>query len=285
MPAPMSSLRYIVALEIFSKSQRKSPTESFFIGKLFFRPIADPAKFFRAVPCFHSDTLSRPRFFLSPAWEIPLKIFSSGKLIFPPTLQLLHSPPVPTPLTRKHTSATETFSIGEEEEGLGEIADPAAGELLSGPDDVFSPIRCRLRVFFFQVQRRSPVETFSSFSHQYMGVTHACRHTSPTGIILTGGMFSPSPGRGVLGPDVCCTGPLTRKDVSTTEISSGKTSLFAYPAAGKAPFLPRCSHQRGVSVSTHRAKSNASKSPANSRRRRPLKASQGRPKCHSLRIR
>ena len=88
-----------------------------------------------------------------------------------------------------------------------------------------------------------------------------------------------------LGPDVCCTGPLTRKDVSTTEISSGKTSLFAYPAAGKAPFLPRCSHQRGVSVSTHRAKSNASKSPANSRRRRPLKASQGRPKCHSLRIR
>ena len=82
MPAPMSSLRYIVALEIFSKSQRKSPTESFFIGKLFFRPIADPAKFFRAVPCFHSDTLSRPRFFLSPAWEIPLKIFSSGKLFF-----------------------------------------------------------------------------------------------------------------------------------------------------------------------------------------------------------
>ena len=49
--APMSSLRYIVALEIFSKSQRKSPTESFFIGKLFFRPMADPAKFFRAVPC------------------------------------------------------------------------------------------------------------------------------------------------------------------------------------------------------------------------------------------
>ena len=79
----------------------------------------------------------------------PIENFFIGEIIFPPTLQLLHSPPVPTPLTRKHTSATENFSIGEQEEGVGEIADPAAGELLSGPDDVFSPIRCRLRVFFF----------------------------------------------------------------------------------------------------------------------------------------
>ena len=284
MPAPMSSLRYIVALEIFSKSQRKSPTESFFIGKLFFRPIADPAKFFRAVPCFHSDTLSRPRFFLSPAWEIPLKIFSSGKLIFPPTLQLLHSPPVPTPLTRKHTSATENFSIGEQEEGVGEIADPAAGELLSGPDDVFSPIRCRLRVFFPSPTQISRGDVFKFFPSVHGRYTCMQAHISDGYYSHRGDVFA-EPGAGVLGPDVCCTGPLTRKDVSTTEISSGKTSLFAYPAAGKAPFLPRCSHQRGVSVSTHRAKSNASKSPANSRRRRPLKASQGRPKCHSLRIR
>ena len=45
-------------------------------------PIADPAKFFRAAPCLHSDALSRPKFFLSPATEIPWKIFSSGTLIF-----------------------------------------------------------------------------------------------------------------------------------------------------------------------------------------------------------
>ena len=95
-------------LRFFSKSQRKSPTESFFIGKLFFRPIADPAKFFRAVPCFHSDTLSRPRFFLSPAWEIPWKTFHRGRKV---------------------------------------SADPAAGGLLAGPD-VFTPIHCRLRNFF-----------------------------------------------------------------------------------------------------------------------------------------
>ena len=79
----------------------------------------------------------------------PIENFFIGEIIFPPTLQLLDSPPVPTPLTRKHTSATENFSIGEEEEGVGEIADPAAGELLSGPDDVFPPTHCRLRVFFF----------------------------------------------------------------------------------------------------------------------------------------
>ena len=41
-------------------------------------PIADPAKFFRAVPCLHSDALPRPKFFLSPAWDIPWKFFSSG---------------------------------------------------------------------------------------------------------------------------------------------------------------------------------------------------------------
>ena len=49
----------------------------------------------------------------------PIENFFIGEIIFPPTLQLLHSPPVPTPLTRKHTSATENFSIGEEEEGVG----------------------------------------------------------------------------------------------------------------------------------------------------------------------
>ena len=79
------------------------------------------------------------------------------------------------------------------------------------------------------------METFSSFSHQYMGVTHACRHTSPTGIILTGGMFSPSPGRGrgVLGPDVCCTGPLTRKDHGDI---IGENFTFRLPGGGQGSF-------------------------------------------------
>ena len=55
--APMSSLRYIAGLDFFSKSQRVSPMGNFSIGELFFGPIADAAKFFRALPCFHSDTL------------------------------------------------------------------------------------------------------------------------------------------------------------------------------------------------------------------------------------
>ena len=86
--------------------------------------------------------------------------------------------------------------------------------------------------------------------------------------------------------DVCL---LTRKELPTTDITSGKTSLFAYPAAGKISFRPDVPTSVASSprcVSAHdRAMSNESKSPANSRRRRPLKASQGSLKCHSLRIR
>ena len=189
MPAPMSSLRYIVALEIFSKSQRKSPTESFFIGELFFEPIADPAKFFRAVPCFHSDALSRTRFFLSPAWEIPLKIFSSGKLFFRrhfscytllPSRRPSHAN---TPLPRK------TSPSGRRRRGWAEIADPAAGELLSGPDDVFSPIHCRLRVFFLSPTQISHGGVFKFFPSVHGRYTCMQAHISD-GYYSHRGMFS-----------------------------------------------------------------------------------------------
>ena len=65
---PMSPLRYIVALEIFSKSCHGNPIGDFRRNtfkapgeegpQVIFRPIADPAKFFRAARCLHSDTLS-----------------------------------------------------------------------------------------------------------------------------------------------------------------------------------------------------------------------------------
>ena len=63
----------------------------------------------------------------------PIENVFIGEMVFPPGLQLAESPPVPRPLTRKHTSATENLSIGERN--------------FSGPD-VFSPMHCRVRVFF-----------------------------------------------------------------------------------------------------------------------------------------
>ena len=84
--------------------------------------------------------------------------------------------------------------------------------LLSGPD-VFTPIQCRLR-FFSKSQRVSPMETFStlqSLGHQYMA--------------LHGGFSS-------------------HAKTYLPRVSSGRSSLFAYTAAGKVSLLPRCFHQR-----------------------------------------
>ena len=108
-------------------------------------PIADPAKFSRAVPCLHSDTLSPPKFFLSPAREIPWKTFSSGNFFF---VRRKIDPP------KKHTSDRDNFSIGE-------------GKCLPTrrPADCFLAPMSSLRYivafrFFSKSQRISPKENF-----------------------------------------------------------------------------------------------------------------------------
>ena len=126
--------------------------------------------------------------------------------------------------------------------------------LLYGPD-VFTPIQCRLR-FFSKSQRVSPhgdvFNTAKSWPSVHGVTWGGSSHTQRRiyqGYHRGELRFSPTrrPARFLFCPDV-------------------PTSVATFRRAD-------------------RAKSSASKSPANSRRRRHLKASQGSPKCHSLRIR
>ena len=127
--------------------------------------------------------------------------------------------------------------------------------LLSGPD-VFTPIQCRLR-FFSKSQRVSPMETFStlqSLGHQYMAL-HGRGGSSHTQRRIYQGYHR------------------------------GEVRFSPTPRPARFLFCPDVSTSVATFRRADRAKSSASKSPANSRRRRHLKASQGSLKCHSLRIR
>ena len=218
--------------------------ENFFIGELFFGPIADTLIFSKS------------------SMGNPMENFPSGKETFcrpGGRRRLFSGPDVFTPIhcrLRFFLSPNAYLPRGTFSSGKETFCRPGGRRrLLSGPD-VFTPIQCRLR-FFSKSQRVSPMETFStlqSLGHQYMAL-HGRGGSSHTQRRIYQGYHR------------------------------GEVRFSPTPRPARFLFCPDVSTSVATFRRADRAKSSASKSPANSRRRRHLKASQGSLKCHSLRIR
>ena len=183
-----SSLAKHPLLHIVSTSPARPCRLLFFLSPRISRvgrrppPIADPANFFRAAPCLHSDALSRPKFFLSPATEIPWKVLSSGTLFFSAEKTHLCKN---TPLPRT------TFPSGKES-----FCRPGGRRIIFWPrcfhSDTQSP-----PIFFLSPNAYLPSRTFSSGNSFLRPIADPviffravpCSHSDT----LSGPRFFPSP--------------------------------------------------------------------------------------------